>query len=191
MLAAACNMLTGASELTPCEGAACADGSLVVDEDPHDTHDTHDTRDRTPDARVDDDAAPEGPPVDASGPETGPYDSGSTCPLCDGGACCAPNVCVIATGQCGACSASKGPCQVDSDCCDELKCTAGGKCASTCKSKGQDCVSSTGGCCLGLQCSVHAGYECVSCQLGGASCTESSKCCSESCVNGSCVGNVK
>lgn len=183
-VAAACNMLTGAGDLAPCEGATCEsmaltpDGS-VTNEDGSVLDDG--SLDRAPTFGGD------GALADASASETGP-EGGATCPLCDGGACCAPNTCVIATGICGACSTANGPCQVDSDCCSGLVCNTRGACVASCRAKGPEC--SVGSCCLGTRCSLLTGVVCTACGLHGASCTNNAGCCSTSCVNNACVGSV-
>ena len=163
---AACNLITGAGELTPCEGAQCTTGELSIDGAPAIVDglgsDAADDR-----SQVGRDGASSGDTPDSSNPDTG-----TPCPLCEAGAC----------------SPANGACQVDSECCGGLKCSTTGKCVSACIAQEQECVFGT--CCLGSRCSIIAGYVCAACGLAGTSCNNDSACCSNSCVNGSCVGNV-
>jgi hypothetical protein len=181
---AACNLLTGANDLGPCESNACgAPEELTVDG--ASTIDDGVGSDRRGDPR---EVGAEGAARDGARDGSDATEGGSSCPACDGSICCAPNTCVVATGICGDCSAANRPCQLDSDCCSGLKCSTTGRCVSSCRANGDNCTLGT--CCLGLTCSLLAGYQCSACQLAGASCNDNFSCCSNSCVNNVCVGNV-
>lgn len=173
----ACNALTGAGDFTLCDDTneACGSSSGLG-----------------PDAARDGNTFS---PFDAQVREGGgfPRDGSvndSSFPMFDSGE--APKDAAVPCSTCdsGTCQSTGGGCQTDEPCCAGLKCSAQGKCVSSCvggAAGGNDfCFGAP--CCVGYKCSI--ALSCEPCALGGDNCQNNQGCCSNSCVSNQCVGNV-